>query len=196
MPVASAARLLLLPAALVLLGGCEWFSTMSDPAAIQPHEREPWPPPERSVPLDGLPEFDLSNVDEVLTTNPRPADSTSIAIGEAYYDAFCTVCHGRTGLGNGPISDKFPAIPSIVTPSVAGRTDAYLFALITQGRGLMPEYSRIPKSARWDVVNYVRDLGERVGAEGAPVDTTAGGMGGAGGQIGATPDTTEPGGTP
>ncbi|MDX1622876.1 MAG: c-type cytochrome [Gemmatimonadota bacterium] len=162
-------------AAPVALGGCEWFSTMSDPAAIQPHEREPWAPPERSVPLDGDPAYDLSNVDAVLS-NPWPADSASVAVGKEYYDAFCTVCHGETGLGDGPLTDKFPAIPSIIAAADGGQTDAYLYGIITQGRGLMPGYSRIPKPARWHIVNFMRTLPGRIGGEGgAPADTAGGG---------------------
>lgn len=166
------------------LSACEWFSTMSDPAAVQPHEREPWAPPEGSVPLGGDPEYTIADVDEVLT-NPVEADSASLAVGEAYYRTFCDVCHGPTGLGNGSISEIFPAIPAIATSQVAGYSDAYLYALITQGRGLMPEYSRIPKRARWNVVNHLRTMGT-AGDAGTAVaaDTTAGADAGA--ETGAT----------
>lgn len=173
--IGAAMTVAVLLAAPMALGGCEWFSTMSDPAAIQPHEREPWAPPARSVPLDGTPEYELSNVDAVLS-NPRPADSASVAVGAAYYRAFCEVCHGETGLGDGPLTDKFPAIPSIIAAADGGQTDAYLYGIITQGRGLMPEYSRIPKPARWDIVNFMRTLPGRVSEEGgAPADTAGGG---------------------
>lgn len=157
-------------------GACEWFSTMSDPAAIQPHERKPWAPPEGSIPLDGEPAFTLADVDEVLT-NPVAADSTSLAMGEAWYNTYCSVCHGVTGLGNGPLSERFPAIPAIATTKVDTMTDPYVYALITQGRGLMPEYSRIPETARWHIVNYLRTLGTAGDAGVAPrpaaADTTS-----------------------
>lgn len=180
---AGSARLLRPLTALALalaLGGCEWFRTMSDPPDIQPHEREPWAPPAASIPLGGDPEFNLADVDQVGLSNPRPADSTSVAVGEAYFRSFCAVCHGATGLGDGSISDKFPAIPALNTPLVVGRSDAYVYALITQGRGLMPEYSRIPRTARWDIVNFVRTF-PAAPAEVAPdaaaavPDTTGGG---------------------
>ncbi|MDX1660682.1 MAG: cytochrome c [Gemmatimonadota bacterium] len=175
---ARLARLAIVVAVAASAGACEWFSTMSDPAAVQPHERQPWAPPEGSIPLDGYPEYTLADV-EGLLTNPVDADSASEAIGEAYYRTYCSVCHGDTGLGNGPISDIFPAIPAIATGKVAGMTDAYLYALITQGRGLMPEYSRIPKTARWHVVNYMRTMGtaaDTTAADGgtATADTAAG----------------------
>jgi hypothetical protein len=84
------------------------------------------------------------------------------------------------------VSRVFPAIPAINTPRVAGYSDVYLFALISKGRGLMPEYSRIPIPARWDLVNYVRSLPAAGVTPGPPspgttvpasIDTTAAGGG-------------------
>jgi mono/diheme cytochrome c family protein len=148
------AAVLILP---ILVAACEWFSTMADPPSIQPHEHKPWLPPEHAIPLDGLPEFDLVTAEGTLS-NPRPADSTSIAVGASYFEVFCVVCHGEGGRGAGPVSRVFPAIPAINTARAAAYSDAYLFALISKGRGLMPEYSRIPVAARWDLVNYLRTL--------------------------------------
>lgn len=147
----------LLLAAALLAGGCEWFSTMSDPATIQPHERQPLLPADHAVALDGLPEFDFATADQVLQ-DPRPATPARVRSGAAYYQAFCAVCHGATGDGKGPISGQFPAIPAINTPRVAGYTDAYLFTLISKGRGLMPDYGRILPPARWDVIAYLRTM--------------------------------------
>lgn len=168
-------RIAILIAVAASVGACEWFSTMSDPAAIQPHEREPLAPPEGSIPLDGDPEYTLADAEGALE-KPFASDSASVAIGEAYYRTYCSVCHGVTGLGNGPISDVFPAIPAIATTTVAEMSDAYLYALITQGRGLMPEYSRIPRTARWHVIDYMRTMGEAGGAatDAAAADTTNG----------------------
>lgn len=151
-------------------GGCEWFSTMSRTDAIQPHESAPLPPPEHVVPLDGHPEFDLTSVESVIT-NPVPADAASIERGLAWYTTYCTVCHGADGLGRGPISDKFPAIPPVA--GAVRFSDPYLFGLITQGRGLMPAYARIPAPARWDIVNYLRSMDFGGGGSAAPADTTA-----------------------
>jgi len=173
----SPSRTLLL--ALVLpLAACEWFSTMSDPPSIEPHERAPLLAAEHSVPLGGLPDFDLTNAD-ARVSNPRPSSPASLEMGRAYYDTFCAVCHGPAGRGDGPLTRRFPAIPAIATAKVAGYTDSYVFALISKGRGLMPEYSRVPVSARWDVVNYVRTLSPGAGATGAPGAQGPAGAGGA-----------------
>jgi mono/diheme cytochrome c family protein len=87
------------------------------------------------------------------------------------------VCHGAGGRGDGPLTKRFPAIPAIATAQVAGYTDPYVFGLISKGRGLMPEYSRIPVSARWDIVNYVRTLSPGAGATGASGPGTTGASG-------------------
>lgn len=163
-------------AAVVAVGGCEWFSTMSDPASIEPHEEEPIAPPARSIPLDGLPEYNLASADTILPENPVAPDSVAMARGAAGYETFCYVCHGAGGLGNGPISGLYPAIPSLVTPRVAGYTDAYVFTVISQGRGLMPDYGRIPRRDRWALVHYVkRELAAGAApAEASPADTASG----------------------
>jgi mono/diheme cytochrome c family protein len=131
------------------------------------------------VALGGLPDFDLTNADERLA-NTRPSSPGSLETGRAYYETFCAVCHGSTGRGDGPLTRRFPAIPAVATPQVAGYTDAYIFAVISRGRGLMPEYSRIPPTARWDIVNYLRTLPPGAGATGTPApaagtDTSGGG---------------------
>jgi mono/diheme cytochrome c family protein len=155
----------------LVLPGCDWFSTMSRTDAIQPYESEPLRPPEHAVPLDGLPEFDLTTV-EGLLANPVPADSASRARGEAWFLTYCAVCHGADGMGKGPIADKFPAIPTLA--GVVRFSDAYIFAMISQGRGLMPAYGRIPKRARWDIINHLRSMTFGAGTPvGAGADTTA-----------------------
>ena len=135
--------------------GCEWFSTMSRTDAIQPHESAPLPPPEHAVPLDGLPAFDLTTV-EGLVTNPVAPSDASVERGRAWYLSYCAVCHGADGMGRGPIADMFPAIPPIA--GAVRFSDAYLFGLVTQGRGLMPAYGRIPQRSRGDIVNYLRSV--------------------------------------
>ena len=177
----QASSALLVAILTVPLAGCEWFSTMSDPPSIEPHERAPRLPPENAVALGGLPDFDLTNAD-ARVANVRPSSPGSLESGRAYYDTFCAVCHGSTGRGDGPLTRRFPAIPAVATAQVAGYTDAYVFALITGGRGLMPEYSRIPPSARWDIVNYLRTLPPGAGATGTPGPVTAPDTSGGGGQ--------------
>ena len=39
-----------------------------------------------------------------------------------------------------------------------GLSDGHIYTTISLGRGRMPNYRRIPPEARWDIVNYLRDL--------------------------------------
>ena len=48
--------------------------------------------------------------------------------------------------------------PNLLGPATKGRTDGYIYGMIRNGRGLMPNYVRIEDDDRWDVVNYVRAL--------------------------------------
>lgn len=172
----TATRFARVPWVTFLVGGlavtaCDWFSTMSRTDAIQPHEAAPLPPPEHAVPLDGLPSFDLTSV-EGLLTNPVSPDDASRERGKAWYLNYCAVCHGADGMGRGPIADMFPAIPPVA--GAVRFSDAYLFGLITHGRGLMPAYRRIPQGARWDIVNHLRWMtGAPAGAAASATPGTA-----------------------
>lgn len=94
-------------------------------------------------------------------------DAASLERGEEIYLRFCVVCHGPDGVGaNAYIAELHPLLPSynLSGEQVAGYSDAYLYAMIRVGRGLMPEYgSRITHFDRWNVVNYVRQLQRQAG---------------------------------
>ena len=62
-----------------------------------------------------------------------------------------------------------------------GRTDGYLYGMIRNGRGLMPNYVRIEDADRWDVVNYVRALQGSIA--GVKADTSPAGYPGENGQM-------------
>lgn len=163
------ATLLLL---VVALTGCDWFSTMSRTPSIQPYEEEPLLPPERSIALDGMGEFNLATADDLV--NPTPPSVASAAKGEAAFRDFCVVCHGEGGRGGGSMEGQYPAIPTLTTGRLNDFSDGYLFALITQGRGLMPGYSRIQQGTRWDLVTYLRSLPVQAASSVAPVEQTGG----------------------
>lgn len=142
-----------------------WFATMRHQPSIKPYAK-PLPPVAGTVPVTGLePVADLRSADALA--NPRTRTSESINRGRFLYDAYCLVCHGATGKGDGPISSTaggpFPAVRSLVSDTVARRTDGYLYGVIVNaqamGRGLMPAYGdKVRGQDRWDLVNYVRAL--------------------------------------
>jgi mono/diheme cytochrome c family protein len=152
-----------------------WEAPRPAPVGSVPYRSpgERWEPPvERS-------EAALRAWGDTLT-NPLPMSDVVVDRGREVYDVYCSVCHGPTGLGDGPIVGPglFPFALDLTLPQSVGRSDGYLYAVTRVGRGLMPAYQRIPPSDRWAVVNYMRAL-QRNG-DGAqtdpPADTTVQGQ--------------------
>ncbi len=142
------------------LGKVSWFSNMRDQVAVEPYEQLPLTPPEGTVPagagvaLMGLPD-DYQDI-----ANPVPATAESLERGKESYDILCSVCHGPEGRGGGSIEGPYPRglINPVVSERARGLSDGYLFGIIAVGRGLMPNYRRLPQQDRWHIVNYVREL--------------------------------------
>jgi mono/diheme cytochrome c family protein len=142
-----------------------WFSTMRHQRSIKPYAK-PLPPVDGTVPVTGLaPAVSLATVDRLV--NARTRTSESINRGRFLYDTYCAVCHGTRGRGDGPVSSAaggpFPAVRSLVTDTLARRSDGYLYGVLVNaqalGRGLMPGYGdKVRGNDRWDLVNYIRTL--------------------------------------
>jgi mono/diheme cytochrome c family protein len=174
-------------APLLVLGGCSWFTDFKQQPKI-----DPWESPSDTVAFRGNPQSSVPIYGSVAPgfiydrvaspqsigamasiPNPVPADSASVHRGKLQYQINCAVCHGPAGMGNGNATKYgMPAI-GIGTGSNAATTltDGYIFAMIRNGRGLMPSYNRIEEPDRWDLINYLRAL---QGKNGIPTDTTHG----------------------
>jgi mono/diheme cytochrome c family protein len=102
-----------------------------------------------------------------LVNPTNPTSPESLARGEELYMRWCVVCHGPAGVGTGAyIAAYHPVLPAynVSGAQVAAYSDAYIYAMIRVGRGLMPEYgSRVTHFDRWHIVNYVRQLQRRAG---------------------------------
>lgn len=165
---------------LVGLGACEWFTDFKDQPRIEPWEsyaiggdtinRDTIPfrgQPPMSVPVTGAmaPGFwvsytpGIAQLDSMsILVNPTAPSAASLANGRLQYQINCAVCHGVAGQGNGPVTLYGYPAPSVVSGLAQGYSDGYLFGIIRNGRGLMPNYNRIEESDRWDLVNYLRGL--------------------------------------
>jgi mono/diheme cytochrome c family protein len=146
--------------------------------ALDPYEA-PRPAPPGSVPVHSPAERWEPPVERTevalrawgdTLSNPLPMSEAVLARGREVYDVFCTVCHGPTGHGDGPIVGPglFPFALDLTLPQTVDRTDGYLYAVTRVGRGLMPAYQRIPPSDRWAVVNYMRYLQQAEAEPAAP----------------------------
>ena len=93
------------------------------------------------------------------------ASPESIANGEALYKRSCQMCHGASGLGDGPAAKTLKGkLPNLTDKAVMAKlTDEEIHELITNGKkteiGNMPALAkRLKPEEITDIVNFVRTL--------------------------------------
>ncbi len=97
-------------------------------------------------------------------TNPIPGDKESLERGRELYTVNCASCHGDGGMGDGPAGSALDPAPSPIAHSSQMMADDYLFWRISEG-GVpfgtsMPAWTVFDEQSRWDLVNYMRALGD------------------------------------
>lgn len=152
----------------VAMGKIPALATMREGVGFDPYEQGNRLPPPGSVPTGpplgaAPPMFAQTALDSVAgtLTNPFPVTPELLEQGQRAYLTHCSVCHGPTGGGNGPVvgPGKFPFAPAINSSPTEGRADGYLYGVIRVGRGLMPAYgSRMSQAEMWATVAYLRRL--------------------------------------
>jgi mono/diheme cytochrome c family protein len=110
------------------------------------------------------------NDDEQLTTGkvngqlvdefPFPVTREVLDRGRQRYNAYCTPCHGPTGLGNGMIVQRgLKAPPSFHDDRLRTSPAGYYFDVMTNGFGVMQDYrSQVDVKDRWAITAYIRAL--------------------------------------
>jgi len=85
------------------------------------------------------------------------------ARGEFLYGAFCAVCHGASGAGDGIVTQRgVPPPPSLAVEAAVAMSDGHLFRTISAGQGNMASYaSQIGREDRWKVIRHIRRLQRR-----------------------------------
>lgn len=107
--------------------------------------------------------FDTSQADAARAgrelANPLTPSRADLMRAKTIFTNQCAVCHGASGLGDGPIIPKYPNPPSFRTPASRELPDGTLFHVITVGRNNMPaQASRVSYDDRWRLVHYIRAL--------------------------------------
>lgn len=159
----------------------DWFPQMKWQKSVQAFERvgfggrvEGFVPPEGTVPIDGG-EAHVSNVIDSASdglVNPRKASLESVANGKLQFERYCATCHGKDGLGDGPVSmtgsinGPMAGVLAVAGPASIARvrSDGHIYTTIRYGRRRMPGYMRILSADRWDIVNYVRYINNPSGS--------------------------------
>lgn len=98
-------------------------------------------------------------------TNPVTADEESLIRGQEIYTAYCVVCHGETGMGDGVGAANLDPAPAALAHTSRMLGDDYLYWRVSEGGSHDPFNSAMPawesafdETARWDVINYLRAL--------------------------------------
>ena len=95
--------------------------------------------------------------------SPEVTDE-SLTSGEQIYAQNCVVCHGETGLGDGPAAASLNPAPAPIGHTTQMLADDLVFYRVSEG-GMefgtsMPAWKDIlTEEQRWDVIAYVRVLG-------------------------------------
>jgi len=105
-------------------------------------------------------------------TNPFADDSDALAAGQTIFVTNCAVCHGETGMGDGPAAETLDPKPATLADGemMSMLSDGYLFWRVSKGGMTEPYNSVMPaweagltEDQRWQVISYVRSLSGEAG---------------------------------
>jgi mono/diheme cytochrome c family protein len=182
-------RLVVAIAALGVLAGCRAPQKMASQPSYKPYEDSKFFEDGMSSRLlvPGTVARGTLVTDPYLATgkiNNAPGDSFPFEItaerlkrGQERFDIYCSMCHGRTGYGNGMIVQRgYTRPPSFHSPEQRTRTAGHYFDVITNGFGVMPPYaSQVPVEDRWAIAAYIKvlQLSQNATVNDVPVDKRA-----------------------
>lgn len=110
------------------------------------------------------------NDDELLTTGkiggqpadlfPFPVTKEVLLRGRERYNAFCSPCHGQTGMGNGMVVQRgLKPPPSFHEDRLRSQPAGYYVDVMTNGFGAMQDYrAAVSPRDRWAISGYIRAL--------------------------------------
>jgi len=100
--------------------------------------------------IEKVPEADRSR------TNPFAGQADAASGGARLFADHCAKCHGADALGRGKR-------PSLRSKEVQQATDGQIFWFLRNGnlRRGMPSWSSLPEPSRWQIIAYLKSLGEQ-----------------------------------
>lgn len=101
-------------------------------------------------------------------SSPVKDNKDAVKLGKYYYDQRCADCHGKDGLGNGPLAKlKNKQATNLASEVVQANTDGELFYKVTNtDKDRLPHpksEARFTEDQRWYIVAYLRSLGSSGG---------------------------------
>lgn len=94
------------------------------------------------------------------TEFPLPVNADLMLRGQERYNAFCSPCHGYTGKGDGMVVRRgYRAPTSFHDPRLREAPPGYVFDVVTNGFGAMPDYAaQLRVTDRWAIAAYMKAL--------------------------------------
>ncbi len=93
--------------------------------------------------------------DSIVITKAQMAEAGRL------FNVNCAICHGATGVANGPIASGgyVGGVANLTADAYVKMADGTMFHSITYGKGLMGPYSsQVTRAQRWMIVKYIRTL--------------------------------------
>ena len=69
----------------------------------------------------------------LLASACGPAEDPAVAEGRELYEVNCQICHGETGVGDGPMAASLPVPPVSLIEHVGHHSSSEMYRLITGG---------------------------------------------------------------
>jgi hypothetical protein len=95
-----------------------------------------------------------------VTEFPFAITQADLDRGQERYNIFCAPCHDQTGNGRGMVVQRgYRQPPSFHIARLKQVEHGYIFDVITNGFGVMPDYrAQIDARDRWRIIAYLRAL--------------------------------------
>ncbi|HEX8177563.1 MAG TPA: cytochrome c [Pyrinomonadaceae bacterium] len=164
----------LLPFAFLLFSGCR--QDMQDQPRVEAYEKSEFfdngmasrPPVEGTVARGSLRENTALYTGkngtgpqaQLVNVMPIEVNEQVLRRGQERFNAYCSVCHGMTGKGDGMVVRRgFRAPPPMTNDRLMEAPVGHFFDVITNGFGAMPDYAaQVRPEDRWAIVAYIRAL--------------------------------------
>jgi len=157
--------------AVTFLAGCPAWDPMQRQPKYKAYQSSPYyadglamrTPPAGTVPFgsvgDPALQRGVGEDGKPLAQAPIPFTPKLLATGRKKFDIHCAVCHGLVGDGQSQVALNMSLRKPANLHLYRDVPDGYIFQVISQGFGLMPNYAaELTPEERWGVVGYVRAL--------------------------------------
>jgi len=96
--------------------------------------------------------------------NPLPKDSLNMAEGKRLFENYCMICHGETGMGNGPVAERNgPRPPAYSSDLLKSLPEGKMFHTTEYGKNMMGSHaSQLTATQRWKIIMYVQTMQQAV----------------------------------